>query len=349
MESGFVEVTDFVDNTNGGYIVSLRTKEKFGYDKSLFGTSSSLSGYPGLFIVQQANVFQPYTYGLTDSTGKTVFPVSYNSIQLVAGGDSKKNPAIFRVENKEKLNGMITSDGEWIIQPKYDSIGHFRVGVARVCLNKKYGYINMDGKEVIPLQYDEASDFPVHTDMTDFLNGEPEYANVKQGSEGFFINNKGNAYFKGKGLKEAIHANSKWFIVRAANDSIYIIDKDLQPLTPGMNKIVTINGNNFLMQYGTKAYAANSTAIQEIPIPGVADVAAISTDMYVITSKAGEGQYVNTVMNPQMKAILPRVPFYVIPSEDLQLSGLYTADKGGGISLYSFINYEGKEYSDINP
>ena len=44
-------------------------------------------------------------------------------------------------------------------QYNYDRIGDFKEGLAIVSLNGKFGYINEDGKEVIPPIYNVASPF----------------------------------------------------------------------------------------------------------------------------------------------------------------------------------------------
>ena len=42
---------------------------------------------------------------------------------------------------------------------KYDRCGDFNEGLAWVCLNDKYGFVNKDGVEVIPPIYDSVNDF----------------------------------------------------------------------------------------------------------------------------------------------------------------------------------------------
>ena len=39
---------------------------------------------------------------------------------------------------------------------KYDRCSDFEEGLAAVCIDSKYGFINEDGNEVIPLMYDYA-------------------------------------------------------------------------------------------------------------------------------------------------------------------------------------------------
>ena len=55
--------------------------------------------------------------------------------------------------------GYIDTDGREICPIKYDDIGYFKGGIAVVNLNKKWGFIDKTGKEVIPLKYDWANNF----------------------------------------------------------------------------------------------------------------------------------------------------------------------------------------------
>ena len=53
---------------------------------------------------------------------------------------------------------------------KYDFVGNFSEGVARVRRGTKWGYINELGEEVIPLIYDYAHDFHNGTTSVKFGN-----------------------------------------------------------------------------------------------------------------------------------------------------------------------------------
>jgi len=46
---------------------------------------------------------------------------------------------------------------EW--RGKYDSVGDFSEGLAQVELNGKWGYVNKQGEEVVPVKYDYAWSF----------------------------------------------------------------------------------------------------------------------------------------------------------------------------------------------
>lgn len=61
----------------------------------------------------------------------------------------------------------------------YDHRGHFFYGIARVCANGKWGYINEQGQPITPIKYDKASTF---------FRG---YGVVKFGAERFLINRYG--------------------------------------------------------------------------------------------------------------------------------------------------------------
>lgn len=63
----------------------------------------------------------------------------------------------------QNLIAIKCSDGKWgfkdingsvVITCKYDYVGSFSEGLARVKLNNKWGYIDLTGKEVIPIKHD---------------------------------------------------------------------------------------------------------------------------------------------------------------------------------------------------
>lgn len=55
--------------------------------------------------------------------------------------------------------GFIDIHGREICEIKYDDANDFCEGLARVKLNDKYGFINKQGIEVIKVKYDKASNF----------------------------------------------------------------------------------------------------------------------------------------------------------------------------------------------
>lgn len=64
-------------------------------------------------------------------------------------------------EAREKFRGkrcLITSRGEMLTPLKYDLIGEFHEGFAKVAVGQLYGLINFRGEDVIPLKYDAVGD-----------------------------------------------------------------------------------------------------------------------------------------------------------------------------------------------
>ncbi len=55
--------------------------------------------------------------------------------------------------------GYIDPSGTMRIPPQFDQAGQFKNGIAWVSLNQKYGYINPLGQVIIPIEYELASDF----------------------------------------------------------------------------------------------------------------------------------------------------------------------------------------------
>ena len=59
------------------------------------------------------------------------------------------------VELNDKY-GYINTEGKEVVPPKYDYVGGFDEGFARVELDGKEGFVNKEGEEVVPLKYDGA-------------------------------------------------------------------------------------------------------------------------------------------------------------------------------------------------
>lgn len=75
--------------------------------------------------------------------------------------------------------GYVDIDGVEVIPTQYTAAGNFSEKLARVQKDEKWGYINVDGSTVIPLKYDGAKDF------------REDLAAVKAGSRWGFINKDG--------------------------------------------------------------------------------------------------------------------------------------------------------------
>lgn len=111
------------------------------------------------------STYQRPLYGLINYKGEVLLePVFYTMISAIG------NKRLFTVQNKRYEYGVITADGEEIVPfGKYQWIDGFDKGLARVKLGKvtngikdsgnKWGLIDVDGKEVLPVEYDDIWNF----------------------------------------------------------------------------------------------------------------------------------------------------------------------------------------------
>lgn len=99
-------------------------------------------------------------YGLIDTSGKLLLPITYDEIgsDALEGLDLENKNEIFVIRSGDKY-GYANIKGKVVIAPTYDDADSFSEGYAAVCNNDKYGFINEKGKLVISCQYDSAFDF----------------------------------------------------------------------------------------------------------------------------------------------------------------------------------------------
>lgn len=62
------------------------------------------------------------------------------------------------VEMNDKI-GFVDKSGQEVVPLQYDYASEFSEGLALVRKNRKYGYVDKLGREVIPLQYEDANKF----------------------------------------------------------------------------------------------------------------------------------------------------------------------------------------------
>ena len=99
-----------------------------------------------------ANVCQNDKWGIIDITGNAVIPSEHEDyIRNIGNG-----LFWFREETGVVL---INKNGEVIFLPGYDHIGSFKEGLAIIRKDGKWGYIDMTGEIVIPIEYRNAWNF----------------------------------------------------------------------------------------------------------------------------------------------------------------------------------------------
>lgn len=102
-------------------------------------------------------------YGLLDSSGKEIIPVTYDYVSAVSNGmiivaqniDNDSSTGTNQVAGHRGLDkfGVIDVKGDEIVPLKYEYIDEFYDGMAMVKSGNQIGFINTTGKEVIPAQY----------------------------------------------------------------------------------------------------------------------------------------------------------------------------------------------------
>ena len=90
-------------------------------------------------------------FGLLGRNGQTVVEAKYYTIPEYWNGLWKVKP-----DYREEL---LDSAGRLLTANRYDYIHEPRDGMIRVISDRKVGYINLDGEEVIPCEYDSGGDF----------------------------------------------------------------------------------------------------------------------------------------------------------------------------------------------
>ncbi len=110
------------------------------------------------------------------SSNKSLFLTNYEEIKKIIGSDS-----LYAIMNKNRKWGVIDFSGKIITDFKYDDITGISAGdyeLIMVYKDGKHGFVTLDGKEIIPPEYECPSAF---------FGGKAE---VTKNGERFFINIK---------------------------------------------------------------------------------------------------------------------------------------------------------------
>jgi hypothetical protein len=97
--------------------------------------------------------------GFIDRFGNEVIPFKFSCFR----SRFSEGLATFFIEDRRRgdVAGAIDSKGDVVIEPRFESLGDFREGMATYQAFGKdgFGYVNKVGKEVIPARFDVARDF----------------------------------------------------------------------------------------------------------------------------------------------------------------------------------------------
>lgn len=107
-------------------------------------------------------------WGLFDGEGKQLFPFRFRTIEYALPGmyvlenDSLFPPPLRPGDPDDSQHGhcaLADIHGNLLTPFRYTGIGRFSHGIAKVRIGQKWGYIDSTGREIVPVKYDNVSDF----------------------------------------------------------------------------------------------------------------------------------------------------------------------------------------------
>lgn len=137
------------------------------------------------------------------------------------------------VKSKDNKYGFIDRNGKIVIPFEYEDAGNFAEGFAPVKKDGKWGYISRSGELKIPFDFDEASDFS------------EEYAVVSQNGKAGFIDKNGVSptgfiFDSAKSFRydiAVVEKNGENYVINKKWETIYVSNSHVFPFHIGENVI----------------------------------------------------------------------------------------------------------------
>ena len=135
-------------NIKGNKIVNIE------YDKiSVDGYYTDGENYKNAGYIVGIKTDEGYRYGYTNSKGKEILKNEYNEMSRVTEIEDTENAYLICAKNGQY---GVTKNEQTIIANEYQSITYDETNkVFVVEKSKKYGIVNMEGKEIVPVQYNQ--------------------------------------------------------------------------------------------------------------------------------------------------------------------------------------------------
>lgn len=110
-------------------------------------------GYKYAGYIVSNTTEQGYRYGYVDYKGKKLLPTEYNEISRIIDIEDKDN--VYLIVAKNGQYGVINNDKE-LIKNEYQSISYNQTNkLLTIEKTKKYGIATLDGKIILPEEYDQ--------------------------------------------------------------------------------------------------------------------------------------------------------------------------------------------------
>ena len=179
-----------------------------------------------------------YRYGYVDLNGKLIIETEYNDLSRIA--NIKKNEEIYLLVAKDGRYGVL-KNGIQLINNDYQSIQYDETNnVYVVEKSKKYGALSSEGKEIIPVQYNEID-----------ITGMFIYATTADKTEVFDREGNLTNWDSNISILQTENENYNIEIDNTQGTVYYIIDKNNNQLTKQpYTYIEYFNEDNFIASLG---------------------------------------------------------------------------------------------------
>jgi hypothetical protein len=131
--------------------------DKIGFNNNEYNLSDLIKG--------RIKVEKNGKIGFINESGKELVPIKYDEIEGFGSSTKKFSDKLVIVKNNGKVGLIDFEEGHLVIPVLYNEIFEFKAltassyKIAKVNRNGKYGFVNMDGEEIISPIYDEIKDF----------------------------------------------------------------------------------------------------------------------------------------------------------------------------------------------
>ena len=158
-------------------------------------------------------------YSLLNGKGEKITDIKYREVGKFKGGRAR----VGKYENGEMKYGYIDRNGKEIVPIKYDDGADFSEGLACVEVGGKIGFIDKRGKEVIKIKYKYWHCYNEVADYTPISNFRCGLACVIIGNKWGYINKKGKVVIPAKYDKAYRFSENRAFV--CIGDKYGYIDK----------------------------------------------------------------------------------------------------------------------------
>lgn len=181
------------------------------------GYYNETSKYSKSGFIVRIKTDQGYRYGYANCNGKILLDAQYNEINRITEIEDDSNAYLITSQNGKygllKNNKQILNNE--YVSIEYDKANDILIVAKGTAQENKVGVVNKEGKNIIPIDYDEI-----------FIGG--EYINAKKDNNTVVFDSHGNQI--GSDYISYIKANDNYAVVIDKNNTYNIVDKDKNKL-----------------------------------------------------------------------------------------------------------------------